>query len=524
MCALLHNLLTESAKRHPEQIAVRFKDEKISYRDLDLSSDQLSALLIRKGVRTGDQVGVYIDKSIHAIIAIFSILKAGASYVPLDPLAPVDRHLLILNDCSLQYLISSSKKINRIQKILQQNNPLNHIFLPDINRHECKAPLPEDTFIFKEALRRPEENGGKTRVDPVEPGHLAYILYTSGSTGQPKGVMISHKASLSFVDWVCESFRLDHNHVISSVAPYHFDLSILDIFASIKAGATICIVPQGLSLFPKSLADFIEKNRITTWYSVPSLLTQLILYGNLEERDLSSLRQILFAGEVFPAKYLKKLMELIPHAEYYNLFGPTETNVCTCYHVTSPPLSDDLSIPIGKPCTGHDIFIVDEAGNLVTDDRIGELYVSGPNLMEGYWNDAQKTEKVLTKNPFSNRGERCCITGDLVNLNKDGHLAYHGRKDNMIKSRGYRIELGEIETIMSSHPEIKEVGVVGIPDEKIGNRIKAVIVLEDDGMISEQDLKLFCSKKLPGYMLPGEITFVRSMPRTSTGKIDRKKL
>jgi amino acid adenylation domain-containing protein len=361
-------------------------------------------------------------------------------------------------------------------------------------------------------------------VGQITGDDLAYMLYTSGSTGQPKGVMLSHKAALAFVDWSYRTFSVKPHDVISSHAPLHFDLSVFDIFVSIKAGAKICLVPQGLSSFPKSVVEFINNNKISIWYSVPSILTQLILYGNLEEQKFSSLKQILFAGEVFPSKYLRSIMELIPHAKYYNLYGPTETNVITYYQVTEPP-ETDKAIPIGKLCDGVASFIVNESGTLVREGEQGELYVTCPTLMEGYWNDAQKTESVLSKNIHDPSSDKTLYkTGDLVSWNSNGYLNYHGRCDAMIKSRGYRIELGEVETALLSHTGIKEAAVTAVPDDKIGNIIKAVVVAKNKDEITENEVKRFCSKKIPHYMIPEIITIVDSLPRTSTGKIDRKKL
>ncbi len=524
MSNLLHNFLTDSSRKYPEKVAISYKEENISYHDLELLSNQLSASLSNKGVRLGGRVGIYIDKSIESVIAIFSILKTGACYVPLDPLAPVERQAVIINDCSLKYLITSSKKLSQIKQILEHTSILKYVFLIDIPRQEWKERVSGIKIIFKDEIfllhNSVSEQPRKKQID----SNLAYILYTSGSTGQPKGVTISHKAAIAFMNWAYKTFHVQSNDIVSSHAPLHFDLSIFDIFVSIQTGATICIVPQGLSSFPKSLVEFIANRKISTWYSVPSILTQLVLYGGLEERNLSHLRQILFAGEVFPTKYLRKLMELIPHARYYNLYGPTETNVITYFHV-SKPLKGEKPIPVGIPCDGVRVFIVNESGVAVNEGEIGELYVDCPTIMDGYWNDPKKSESVLFRNVFIPSAEETVYkTGDLVSLNKDGNLEYHGRYDAMIKSRGYRIELGEVESAILAHPGIKEVAVIAVPDDKIGNRISAVIVTKTGEEISPKDIISFCSKKLPHYMIPESISFVDSIPRTSTGKIDRKKI
>jgi len=522
MTSPLSDLLKRSTKLHPEKIAVRYKDEEVSYERFDFLSDRLCTALVHQGVKLGDRVGIYLDKSVEALLAIFGILKSGACYVPLDPLAPVERQLYVIEDCSLEYLVTSSKKLPQIRQILKRPNPLRSLFVMDLRREGNPGKIEGVPLFFKDEILESTVVISEEPPGGVTGEHLAYILYTSGSTGRPKGVMISHRASLAFINWAYQCFKVQPEDRISSLAPFHFDLSIFDIFVTIKAAATICVVSQGLSSFPKSLANFIEQEKISIWYSVPSVLIQLVLSGHLRERDLSSLRTVLFAGEVFPTQYLRMLMEMVPHAHYYNLYGPTETNVCTSYHVKSLP-NPEKPIPIGKPCEGEEIYIVDEEESLLKEGEVGQLYVSGPTLMTGYWNDSEKTDRVMFKNPFSQKGgQKIYKTGDLVSLNQDGDLDFHGRIDHMIKSRGYRIELGEIESVLYSHPAVREAVVVGIPNEKIGKTIQAFIVLKEGQSVSEQEIKFFSSQKLPPYMIPESVTFKNSLPKTSTNKTDRE--
>lgn len=523
MSTLLHDLLIKSAVKYPDKTAVSYRDDKISYRELDELSRELSSICISKGAGMGDRIGIYIDKSIESVIAVFGILRTGACYVPFDPMAPLERHKLIINDCSLEYLITSSKKLRQISQIIEQTTKLKYVFVTDMLRKDNKVDISNVELFFKDDIYGFNNNNIQDKpLKQVAAGDLAYILYTSGSTGQPKGVMLSHRAAMAFVDWSFKTFNIKCDDNVSSHAPFHFDLSVFDIFVSIMAGATLYLVPQGLSSFPKSIVDFIVNNQITIWYSVPSILTQLVLHGSLEERKLTSLRKILFAGEVFPSKHLRMLMELIPHPEYYNLYGPTETNVITYFKVQEPP-SKDKTIPLGDLCDGVKTYIVNESGMLANEGEMGELYVACPTLMDGYWNDPQKTDSVLLKNIFdTSSGNMIYKTGDIVHFNENGYMEYHGRCDAMIKSRGYRIELGEIEAALSSHPRLKEVAVTAVSDDEIGNKIKAVVAPKNKGAISENDIKLFCSKKLPHYMIPEIISIVDALPRTSTGKIDRK--
>jgi amino acid adenylation domain-containing protein len=524
MDGLLHSYLTVSAEKYAEKPAVIYQDNKISYRDLHNLSTQLSTSLMHKGVKRGDRVGIYIDKSIESVIAIFAVLRSGACYVPLDPLGPPERQVLIANDCSFECLVTSSKKIPQVRKILEQAKTLKNIFVLDKNRDEFKGETDGIDLLFKDDIFGAAYDSQSESGQGVAKEDVAYILYTSGSTGQPKGVMLSHKAAEAFVDWSLKTFVVQSDDIVSSHAPFHFDLSVFDLFVTIKAGAAICLVPQGLSSFPKSVVDFIEKHNISIWYSVPSILTQLVLHGDLEKQKLPSLRQILFAGEVFPSKYLRRLMELMPDVKYCNLYGPTETNVITYYHVASlPELSG--TIPIGALCDGVKSYIVDGSGSLVKEGEKGELYVTCPTLMDGYWNDARKTESVVLKNIYAPDSEELLYkTGDIVSSNDNGDLEYHGRCDAMIKSRGYRIELGEVETALAAHPGLREAAVTAVPDDKIGNKIKAVVVTKNEGEISENDVKGFCSRKLPHYMIPEIISIIKALPRTSTGKVDRKKL
>jgi amino acid adenylation domain-containing protein len=520
VAGLLHSLLKESAARAPAAPAVRFKEQSLTYRGLDEASDRLAACLVRRGTAPGGRIGLYIDKTLESVVGVFGILKSGSCYVPLDPGSPPERLAAIVNDCGLQRLVVGRNKLPRLKRVLHDLKSLAELYLLDA------PPGPEDALPGIALVGLDEIRAASAdlpgRAGAVAESDLAYILYTSGSTGRPKGVMISHRASRAFVDWACESTKLDGRDVVSSHAPFHFDLSVFDLYATVEAGAAICLVPQGVSSFPSSLASFIERERITVWYSVPTVLTQLLLHGELGRRDLSSLRTVIFAGEVFPTKYLRDLMRTIPHAEYLNYFGPTETNVCTYYRIGRPPVSDD-PIPIGLPCTGQEIAILDEDGKPVGKGERGELYVHGPTLMDGYWGDAEKTARSFRDVPMGNgRIRRAYKTGDLVSLGDDGNLLYHGRSDHMIKSRGYRIELGEIESALAAHPDVREAVVVGVPDEEIGRRIAAAIVLNPGAAMTENDLKRFCSGRLPQYMIPERFSFRDVLPLTSTNKIDRK--
>jgi acyl-coenzyme A synthetase/AMP-(fatty) acid ligase len=338
--------------------------------------------------------------------------------------------------------------------------------------------------------------------------------------------MLSHLNALTFVNWARETFEITEKDRLSQHAPFNFDLSVFDIYVAAKAGAALSLVPEGMAVFPPQLSAFIQKQKITVWYSVPMVLTLLHQRGKLEERDLSTLRCVLFAGEVFPTKHLRTLMDKLPHPRYANLYGPTETNVCAYYEVEPLPPEQTAPIPIGKACANTDLIPINADGKRVTGtNEEGLLYARGSTVMQGYYGRSEASAACFIPNPFSEgREEKLYCTGDWVTIDEEGNYLFVGRKDHMIKTRGYRVELGEIEAVMVAHSAVDEAVALPIPDEAIGNAIHAVVTLADHQSLDSTALKQHCAEKLPPYMVPERIDFRNSLPRTDNGKIDRRRL
>lgn len=518
---LLHHLLQTSANAHPERTAVVDGPRRATYGELESKSNQLARVLLDIGVQRGDRIGMYLDKSLEALVSVYGVLKAGAVYVPFDPHAPIARLAYIARNCDVAVLITGLEKADAWAELLALGAPVHTVLVVNATDDD-----PIDRSRLEARVLTSTELEGSAPTPPSVPTidqDLAYILYTSGSTGDPKGVKLSHLNGLTFVNWATELVGVGKADRLSSHAPLHFDLSVFDVFAAARGGARVVLVPPEALVFPAEAAAFIAGTGITIWYSVPSALSMLVDRGGLSRGDLSHLRVVLFAGEVFPAKYLRRLMGLLPHAFFFNLYGPTETNVCTAYQVPELPLDLTEPIPIGAAIANTEVFAVTEDGSLAGAGDVGELYVRGGGVMHGYWGDPERTNRVLVPHPFRHDGRDAVYrTGDIVRLGADGVYHLLGRMDSQIKSRGYRIELGEVEAALLAHPSVVECAVAAVPDELITNRIVAHVVAGDG--VGASDLIRFCSDRIPRYMVPESIELTDRLPRTSTGKVDRRTL
>ena len=484
----------------------------------------MARALLRLGVAPGDRVAVLAPKSAAAVAGVYGALKAGACYVPLDPKAPAGRLSHIVADSGAAVIVADEARTSQAAGLANAvpRSPRVVVSVPGRAERAEAARVPAQGAPVAPWTAVAGESGEPLAEERAIETDLAYILYTSGSTGTPKGVMISHRSSLTFVDWAAAAAGLGEQDRVCSPAPLHFDLSVFDIFATCRAGACLTVLPEGAATFPVSIARWLEAERITVWYSVPSVLTLLASYGGLQQLDLSGLRVVIFAGEVFPPKHLARLMAELPHPRYLNWYGPTETNVCTAYEVP-PSWADARPVPIGKACANTEVFAVTSDGCRVSrPGEEGELYVRGPSLMQGYWGQPAKTSEALVRNPFrSEYDEAVYRTGDLVTLDAAGNYAFVGRRDGMVKVRGYRVELGEVEATLYRHPAIREAAVLPVPDELLGSRLRAVVAADGAGSLTRENVLDHCRRWLPGYMVPDMVEFREVLPRTSTGKVDR---
>jgi len=509
----LLDYLAESARRRGGHVAVEdLPDGSLTYGELDALADRVRDHLWHAGVRPGDRVGVYTRKSIDAYAAMLGAMKAGAAYVPVDVGAPAWRAAFILADCGVRAVVMERSLVAgwRAEQAAVAELP---------------ALLVLDEVGGGRGLSRALDAGGAVPAamsTAPGPDDLAYILYTSGSTGKPKGVMLTHRAAVAFVEWCSAAFAPREEDRFSSHAPFHFDLSILDLYVPLRHGATVVLIDADRGKEPLGLAQLIAERRLSVWYSTPTILTVLAQFGRMERHDYSALRHVLFAGEVFPVKHLRATKDRLPHPVFHNLYGPTETNVCT-YHRIPDHVEEDRTgpYPIGRVCEQLRARVVDADGGDVAHGEEGELVICGDNVMQGYWNLSERTAEAFL---LDSAGERWYRTGDVVTEDASGAFTFMGRRDRMMKRRGYRIELGEVEAGLYRHPSVREAAVVAVADADGGVRLRAFVALCEGGKGSVVEMKRFAADVLPAYMIPDLFTFVDALPKTSTDKVDYQRL
>lgn len=528
---LLQHLLDETASKFPDNIALKSENESITYKDLLTQSNRLANMLIHIGLKPGNVVGIYLNKSIEAIIAMFAILKAGGVYIPLDAhYSPLSRIKNIIKLSQTRFLLSKVDQWECIESHSLEDEisifqNIKAIFVDNVIPTEKPNLInnkeKENRFMFDGSISSQlKKDTGGTDDD------LAYILYTSGSTGIPKGVMLTHRNALTFINWALSYFRPSNKDIFSNVAPLHFDLSVFDIYVCIASGGCLNLVPLQINNNPRAMVQWISERKITYFYSVPSLWVSILNYAGLKPGDLTELKNILFAGEVFPPKYLKMLMGLLPNASFYNLYGPTETNVCTFYHVKSPDEINGRPVPIGKACANTELVVLNEKDEPLTIGEEGELLVKGSIVTKGYYKDIEKTKQAFKKSPLSwHHGALLYKTGDIVKRIGEDLYEYVGRKDLMVKCSGFRIELQEVEHALYLNDAIEEAVVVPIFNEKRESiSIRAFVKIKKGQHFSVIELKEFLGGILPKYMIPETIQRLEQIPKNSNGKIDRQKV
>jgi amino acid adenylation domain-containing protein len=517
--ALLHERVSRTGASCGAAPALVSRARTLGYAELESLANRFAHALVEGGCRPGDRVALLLPKEPETIAAMLGTLKAGCAYVPIDLASPASRAARIVATADVRLVLVHPSAAALLDGIVAEGSA-------DVVAATTAAEAVEgESFATAFDATAIEALPDTVPAVTVRSTDAAHILFTSGSTGAPKGVQITHANVAAFLVWALPTFGLSESDRLSSHPPLHFDLSTFDVYGALTAGAELRLVDPGLNLSPHGLARFITESELTQWFSVPSTMTFLAAADAVPDKGWPSLRRVLFCGEVLPTPVLRHWMARLPHAEFTNLYGPTEATIASSYHTFAEPPADDTEpIPIGVPCEGEELLVLDEALEPVAPGEIGDLFIAGVGLSPGYWRDEEKTNAAFLPDP--RRPEhRLYRTGDLARVGADGLVYFLGRVDSQIKSRGYRIELGEIEQAVDALDAIRESAVVGCASDGFeGIQIGCAYATAEEVRVTPVDLRAQLVATLPRYMLPTRWLELDELPKNANGKIDRPRL
>lgn len=508
----LEVLVAEQAARTPDLVAVVHEDRRLTYRELDEASNRVANALVAGGLRPDDRVGVLVPKSTEMVVVLLGVLKAGGVCVPLDTASPAARLGSIVGQVDPCWLAVDSKRIELAAELLDVvgTGVVAGLFLPDA--------ASDDRFAVPVVDRSALEAAPTTRPDVVaDASAVAYLLFTSGSTGEPKGVQLTHHGIAHYVHWANDHFGLSTDERVSCHLQMHFDASLWDVYGALFSGAELHLVPKSASLTPRMLVEFLRESRITQFFTVPSVLSAIARRDVLDEFELPDLRRVLWGGEVFPPADVARWMRKAPHVTFMGVYGTTETTIANTYYTVPEPPTEAL--PVGVPLPNHWIAVVDDDLAELPPGEIGEVVIGGVGVTAGYWRSPERTARAFVEVPPGS-GRRAYRTGDLGRIGTDGLLYFHGRVDRQVKVNGYRIELDDLMVALHAVPEVAAAAVVAAPGRGGAPEICAAYTVADGASLTAAQLRSALSRRLPPYMLPTRWLALEQLPVNTNGKTD----
>lgn len=505
---MLNNLLSQAAAADPAREALVGLDSRLTWEQFEHVTACVATGLREAGLAPGERVGIACLKDTQSYVAAHGILRAGGVVVPIDPMAPPLAAREVLAHAQVSALIGDARTIGPLEAWSVSEVDLRCVMVAgDIG--DSRATDWQDVV-----------DGDVSRFDPgTRPDDPAYLIYTSGSTGRPKGIVHTHASALAYAERAVSAHGLTSLDRVAGIAPFHFDQATFELYAAPLARAAVVVMGEPHIRFPASFTERSEAEQVTVWYSVPSLFQQVNDRGAVCDRDLSDLRLILYGGEPYPGGDLAALMAALPRASVTNVYGPAEVNECTNHPVRGLSV-DGGDISIGRPWDGVEVLVVDESGQSVGVGEPGELWVSAPTVMQGYWRDPDLTAAAMTSRAD---GPPWYATGDVVVADREGQLWFKGRRDNQVKVRGVRLELEAVESVVADAPGVGHavVGPAGPPGE--ASHLAAVVSRVDD-TFDPSIVRRWCAEKLTPIAVPRTIEVRDDFPLTASGKIDRARI
>jgi acyl-CoA ligase (AMP-forming) (exosortase A-associated) len=510
---LIWHLLRESVKRNPQKEALVHGDQRLTYAEVGRRTAGLATGLRNIGLKRGDRIGIYVEASIPQVISIFGVSQSECVYVPINALLHAEQVMHIARDCGMRALITTSAKLATLAAVIPQIPSLEFLVLTDAS--EARASSVPFFPFDRLCSSAPPAMWKETSIER----DLAAILYTSGSTGKPKGVMLSHANVVAGSRIVSTYLEITEKERILAVLPFSFDAGMNQLITAFEKGGTLVLINF---VFAKEIVNVLVKEKITGLAGVPTLWSLLAQpNSSLDKQPLPDLRYITNTGGAMPQAVLKVLRQTLASTKIFLMYGLTEAFRST---YLPPEELDRRPTSMGKAIPDTEILVLNEQGQLCEPGEVGELVHRGPTVSLGYWNRPEDTARALRPNPLLpaelGDSERVCFSGDLVKMDEDGFLYFVGRRDTMIKSSGFRISPTEVEEVLFQTGKLRGAAVIGIPDEMLGQAIKAFVVARDGDPLDTEALLATCAEKMPRYMVPKSIEIVSELPKTSSGKVD----